>query len=171
MSKSKSLMISLSVLIGAAVSAPVSACQMTQPYDASRANLVIVGEAIDIETDYLETKDTGWKKRPAESSRVTFKVLKVIKGEYDGDTVDATFGFNWFGGPEEDLDALRAGADNQAIIGMRLMGEPGAEQTGMIIGGICSSDYFMLKPKPNKDGDTWGEARWQRMLKLEPSTF
>lgn len=155
--------------ISAMTAAPAMACRSTKPYDAQAADFVFIGRAIDIDVQYNDVQyidinvqynhaPKTWKtKRYATSSTVTFEIIEVLKGDYDGQTIDAQFGFNWFGGPETKLRDLQRGEDKQAMVGVRL--GTGTLMPTQVIGGICSADYFIPKPKPDSPGAKyWGTA-------------
>ena len=142
--------------LAAMSAAPAMACPIMKSYDAQAADFVFIGKAIDVDVQYKDSPKTWKKKRHAISSTVTFEIIEVIKGDYDGQTIDAQFGFNWFGGPETKLRDLQRGEDKQAMVGVRL----GTSELmpAQVIGGICSSDYFIPKPKPGSPGaDYWGK--------------
>ncbi len=148
--------------IATMTAAPAMACRMTKPYDAQAADFVFIGKAIDIDVQYndVQYKDAPktWKtKRYATSSTVTFEIIEVLKGEYDGQTIDAQFGFNWFAGPATKLGDLQRGEDKEAVVGVRF--GTSALMPTQVIGGICSADYFIPKPKPDSPGvKYWGKV-------------
>ena len=158
------LNIAIVVMIAAGTALPASACQIMKPHDAAQANFVFVGEATDIDVTYYKNRK-WWEKRNASSATVTFKIKKVIKGDYSGDRVDATFGFNWFGDPPTSLRELRKGDQHLSLVGTRLIDADAG--TAFVIGGICSSTYYMSKPKPDQDKNGWAEKNWQGLVEAQ----
>jgi len=147
--------------LAASLAAPALACETQRPINKSQAELVFIGEAIAIDlTD--KTYGLGLPIRPSkDTSTVTFKVIDVVKGEYGGDTIEATFVFSWFGMPPEDLESLRSGGDHQSLIGVTIDEDVGA----IVMGGLCSSTFFHLKPAD--DASERAKEYWQMRVDTE----
>jgi len=133
------------------------ACQTMKFYNPDKADLVFSGTAIDIDVIYNEPFEflKPFKKRNASQSIVTFKVDKIIRGDYKAGKIRAAFPFNWFGGPPKKLSDLRQGYKNKATVGVQmrksiLEAAKGGDADANVIGGICSSTFFLPHQRPKK---------------------
>ena len=147
------LKICVSACVFLAFTSPASACQFMEPYNAKNASLVFEGTALDIDLIYNKPLNLlkPFEKRSVISSVATFKIDKIIRGEYESDTIKARFPFDWFGGPPKELSELTQGYKKKATVGVRapLDGIKNAEDVPMnVVGGLCSEIYFIPHVKP-----------------------
>ena len=129
------------------------ACQFMKPYNEKNASLVFEGTALDIDLIYDKPFNLlkPLEKRSVMSSVATFKIDKIIRGEYESDTIKARFPFDWFGGPPIKLGELTQGYKKKATVGVRapLDGTKNAEDVPMnVVGGLCSDCLLYTSPSP-----------------------
>ena len=147
------LKICVSACVFLAFTSQASACQFMKPYNEKNASLVFEGTALDIDLIYDKPFNLlkPLEKRNVMSSVATFKIDKIIRGEYESDTIKARFPFDWFGGPPIKLGELTQGYKKKATVGVRapLDGIKNAEDVPMnVVGGLCSEIYFIPHVKP-----------------------